>query len=263
MLKKYLKIYRVFINNSISYLAQYRKDAWMNLILNFLWLGMIFTIIEVIFGQTNSIADWSKPEVYFLAIIWVLSDELFILFFGKNLEMISNIITEGRLDWLLTKPANKLFLISTYRLNIQAFYRFVIEFFILLWLVWHFDFTISIFHIILVIPLIAMGILINYSFLLILNTLSFWFFRIDNINYLYYSLSTVGKYPLSVLPKTVRVLVFTIIPIAFQAYVPVATLTGRFPWYLILYAFIFAIILFIIAIKFWSFALKRYSSASS
>ena len=261
-MKKYFKIYRVFINNSISYLAQYRKDAWMNLILNFLWLGMVFIIIEVIFSQTNSIAGWGKYEVYFLTIIWVLVDELYILFF-KSVEMIPNMVTEGKLDLLLTKPVNKLFLISTYKINIQAFYHLILESLILIWLVWHFDFAMSFYHILLVIPLIGVGVMVNYSFLLILNTLSFWFFRIDNINELFFSLSLIGKYPISVLPKTLKIAMFTIIPIAFQAYVPVATLTGRWPWYLILYAFIFNIVLFMVAVKFWNFAVKRYSSASS
>lgn len=262
-MKKYLKIYRVFINNSISYLVQYRKDAWMNLILNFLWLGMVFTIIEVIFGQTNSIVGWNREEVYFLTIIWVLMDELFLLFFGGNLERIPNIVTEGKLDIILTRPVNKLFFISTNMVSIRAFYRFSFELLILIWLVWRFDFAISNYHVFLTIVLIFVGLIINYSFLLILNTLSFWFFRIDNVNQLYSSLNIVGKYPLSVVPKTIKVMLFTIIPIAFQAYVPVATLTGRSSWFLILYAFVFSIALFIIAVLFWKFALKRYSSASS
>ncbi|NQV00045.1 MAG: ABC-2 family transporter protein [Parcubacteria group bacterium] len=262
-MKKYLKIYRVFINNSISYLAQYRKDTWMNFALNFLWLGMVFVMIEVIFSQTNSIAGWDKYEVYFLTIIWIIVDELYILFFGKNIEMIPSIVTEGKLDWLLTKPANKLFLISAHKITIQALYHLILESFVLVWLVWNFDFAISIYHILLIIPLMAVGVMITYSSLLILNTLSFWFFRIDNINELFYSLNRVGRFPISFLPKTLKVVMFTVIPIAFQAYVPVATLTGRWPWYGILYAFVFTIVLFIAAVKFWNFAVKRYSSASS
>lgn len=263
MLKKYLKIYRVFINNSVSYLAQYRKDTWMAFVLNLLWLGMIFTILEIIFGQTNDIIGWSKAEVYFLTIIWAMADEIFILLFADNIMILPNIVTEGKLDWVLTKPVNKLFLISMHRLNIRAFYLLLTEILILFWLVWHFDFAASIYHVILAIILILTGIMVNYSFLLMLNTLSFWFFRIDNVNQLYFSLNIVGKYPLTVVPKTIKIILFTAIPIAYQAYVPVATLTGRLPWYLVVYSLMFSMFVFIISILFWRFAVKRYSSASS
>jgi ABC-2 type transport system permease protein len=262
-MKKYLKVYRVFLNNSISYISQYRKDTWIKIFLNVLWLLTIFITIEVIFGQTKEILGWNKEEVYLLTVVWIIVDETYLFLFGASLEKIPDLITRGDLDFYLIKPINTLFLASTKLILVRSVYRLAIEFIILAWLIWQFDFALSFLHMFLALILAIVGIMVNYSMFLIANTLSFWFYRIENINYLIESVSDFGRFPISILPRTIKIIILTIIPIAFQAYIPVATLTGRWPWYLILYAFIFAIILFIVAGKFWSFAIKRYSSASS
>jgi len=57
--------------------------------------------------------------------------------------------------------------------------------------------------------------------------LSFWFYRIENINYLIESISDFGRFPISILPRTIKIIILTIIPVAFQAYIPIVTLTGR------------------------------------
>lgn len=263
MLKKYFKIYRVFLNNSISYEAQYRKDTIIKFIVNLLWVGMMFVTIEIIYAHTNSIIGWSKADVYLMTVLWIIADELYVTLFGSNLTNIPNKITEGELDIYLTKPANALFLISGKILQLRGFMRFLSQIPILIWLIWRFEFTVSFISIILCACLVLVAVWIDYSRVLIANTFSFWFYRIDNINQLIGNLSGLGKYPLSVWPKTVKIIFLTAIPVAFSGFVPVATLTGRWPWYGIAYAFLFAILLFFIAVKFWNFALKRYSSASS
>ena len=226
-MRKYLKIYKVFVNNSISYLSQYRKDTWVRIFLNILWLLTLFITIEVIFGQTKEILGWNKEEIYLLTVIWIIVDETYLLFFGGNLEIISNLITHGDLDYYLTKPINTLFLVSTKLVLIRAFYRLVIELVILIWLIWNFDFALSFWQVFLALVLVIFGVIVNYSMFLIANTLSFWFYRIENINYLIESISDFGRFPISILPRTIKIIILTIIPVAFQAYIPIVTLTGR------------------------------------
>ena len=57
-MKKYLKTYKVMLENSVSYEIQYRKNAWIKLMTNFLWLGMILLTIEIIFTYTPSLSGW-------------------------------------------------------------------------------------------------------------------------------------------------------------------------------------------------------------
>ena len=263
MLKKYFKIYRVFFNNAVSYEAQYRRDTLIKFVVNLLWIGMMFITIEVIFAHTNDIIGWTKAEVYLMTVLWIIADELYVALFGTNLENLPNRITDGDLDVYLTKPMNALFAVSCRTVLIRGVMRFFTQIPILIWLIWRFDFAVSFVSIILCTLLVAVAIWVDYSRVLIANTLSFWFHRIDNVNQLIGSLSALGKYPLSVWPRTVKIIFLTAVPIAFSGFIPVATLVGRWPWYGVLYAFVFAALLFLMAVKFWNLALKSYSSASS
>jgi len=249
--------------NSFSYEAQYRGDTWIKMFFNIIWLASMFLTVEVVFRHTSALAGWDKGEIYLMTLFWILADELAMMIFGANLPQLPDTITDGKLDIYLTKPMSALFAISTKIFLVRSLYRFIMEIIILAAVIWKFDFAFNLLYVFFSILLGLAGIFVLYSFTLMLNTLAFWLHRIDNVNVAISVLTSLGKYPVEVLPRTMRILAFTAIPIAFTAYIPVAALTGRSSWHGILYALVFAGLFFWGAVKFWNFALKRYSSASS
>jgi ABC-2 type transport system permease protein len=262
-MRKYFRIYACFIKNSFSYETQQRADTLIKLLVNFLWIGLLFLTIQIFFTYTTGFNGWTKEQVYLMTTFFILADELFIFLFRENFYTFSSMIVEGELDVHLTKPVNTLFLITTRRLLFRAFYRFLIQIIILFWLGWHFNFAANPFLIFATAIMMVMGVLINYSFSTIINTFSFWLARIENVNEALGVFGSIGRYPIDVFPRIMRTLTLTILPIAFSAYVPVATLVGRWPVLAMLYTVLFGILLFMIALVFWNFAVKRYSSASS
>lgn len=262
-MKKYIAIYKILLSQAVSYEAHYRRDTWLQLGTNILWVGMIFTIIEIIFRQTPTLLGWEKHDVYLLSVIWIIVDEIYTMAFKRNLWNIPRFVTEGMLDPYLTHPVSALFLLSTRVFLIRAFYRLLIQLGILGWLIWRFDFAVSGWRTLLVIPLMICAVVVNYSITLMLNTGSFWLYRIDKVNDLWESATTIGRYPLSVLPKTVKILTLTFLPVAFLSYIPTSTLLGRWPGYGVAYALSFTLLIFSLAVIFWNYAVKRYSSASS
>lgn len=262
-MKKYIRIYKCFLNNAISYLAAYRRDTWISLFLTLLWIGMMYLVIEILFQYTSSLGSWNKGEVYLLTTLWIIVDEVNIMFFGANLQNIPDKVTEGDLDFYLTKPAPTLFLISVEYIHLRAFYRLVPEIALLIFL-WN-SFAIPFFWLnflaTLVLIIFALGVL--YAVSLIINTFSFWFYRIDNSNSAWFVFHNLGRFPIDILPKTIRVILLTVIPIAYTAYFPTLALTGKLAWYHVLWTGLFSCILICIAYRFWKYALRSYSSASS
>ena len=262
-LVKYLRIYRVFINNAFSYEAQYRTDTWIKLLTNFLWIGLLFVTVEILYTYTPSIAGWTKPQLYLLTVFWILVDELYRGLFGSSLLQLPDLVTDGTLDNILVKPVSSLFMVSCKNILTRALYRFVVQLAILAWLAYHFDFAVSLASIPVAIVLVALGLTINFSFALAANTLSFWFLRIENINEALEAMHDTGRYPIDIFPRVGKILALTFIPVAFGAYLPAAELTGHLPWYVLGYATLMAALFLAAAISFWNFALRRYSSASS
>jgi ABC-2 type transport system permease protein len=106
------------------------------------------------------------------------------------------------------------------------------------------------------------GMIIYVSIKIFVNTINFWWQKMDNLFHLMYTIFEVGKYPLTIFPGFVRVLMFTLVPVAFAAYVPVNILTGRAD--MLTYALmpIVTILTMVVTRTFWNISLNKYSSAS-
>lgn len=260
---KYFRIYKVFLENALSYETQYRADTWLRLIVNVIWVGVLFALIEVIFTHTGTIAGWEKSEVYLMTVLWIIVDEIFTMTCKRGVAMLPDTITDGELDLYLIKPVSTLFLVSTKYFLMRAFYRLLIQLGVLGWLILQYDFAFNSLRIFMTFFMVLLAVLLSYSIQLILNTASFWFERITNINDAWDATRDLGRYPINVLPKTLKIITLTAIPIAFTAYVPVSVLTGKWSTLGLLASVGVTVFFFLSAISFWHFAIKRYSSASS
>jgi len=224
---------------------------------------MLYILVDVLFRYTNVIAGWTRPEVFFLMNIFILSQQIFLFFFRDNIYQIPNIITDGKLDSYLVTPANTIFMLVTKQISLRATGRIITQTFLLGWLLFHYNLTISIGNGFILFFLIILGIIIQLAHGLIMNTLSFWWLRIDNINEAWFNFGQTAKYPLTVLPKTLRVLTYTIIPIAYQNFIPVGVGLGKLDFGFIGLTITYTIFLSFLAGQFWNFGLRRYTSASS
>jgi len=87
--------------------------------------------------------------------------------------------------------------------------------------------------------------------------------KIDNITELFYAFYETGRYPVTIYRGVVRALLTFIIPIAFVTTFPATALLGRLDQSTAWTGVIFAIVFFIASNRFWNFAIRHYSSASS
>ncbi len=72
-----------------------------------------------------------------------------------------------------------------------------------------------------------------------------------------------GRWPVGIYPLWLRFGVTFLVPIAFAVTVPAEALTSRLNWGTLLFAFVFAGVLFAATRWFWRFGLKRYTGASA
>ncbi len=261
--KRYWKVYKIFFKNSVSYISQFKAESFIRIFLNIAWILSLFLTIEIIFGQTQKLGGWQKPEVYILMLFWLIADEVWGFFVGANLANLSQLVRTGEMDFHLIKPVSPLFVISTKFIQIRSLPRFLTEIILLIVVIKKFNIAITFFSAINATFLLIGSMFILYAFEILVNSLSFWLIKIDALEDLYGTFFQFGKFPMEVFPKTVRIIFLSAIPIAFIAYVPAAAMLGKWPWYGTIYVFAFAAFSLFCAFKFWNFALKRYSSASS
>ena len=110
----------------------------------------------------------------------------------------------------------------------------------------------------------AAAILVHYSLMFLMATISFWTVRAQGLVMAYYNLFSIARIPDAAFRGSTRVLFTLAIPMLLVANVPVKVLTAK----LASPAEIFLLIsmslgCFLLSTLVWSVALRRYSSASS
>jgi ABC-2 type transport system permease protein len=73
----------------------------------------------------------------------------------------------------------------------------------------------------------------------------------------------IAKYPTDIFGKPFKIILSYVLPISFIATFPAKSLLGILSWQNIIFSLFFTATLLFFSLKFWNFALRRYSSASS
>lgn len=113
-----------------------------------------------------------------------------------------------------------------------------------------------------VIPLFF-GLVILYSLWFMLGATSIWFVKIYNVTEVLRGLLEAGRYPIVAYPTAYRFFFTFVVPVTFLTTVPAEVMLGQIQFTWLIGAAVLAIVLFWVSTKFWRFALRFYTSASS
>ena len=110
---------------------------------------------------------------------------------------------------------------------------------------------------------VTCSICILYSLWFFISTTTIWFVKTWNATEVLRSFLYVGRFPLNSFSFSLRIFFSVFIPIAFITTIPSEVFLGLSHSWKILLEITVALIFLITSRKFWLFALKFYSSASS
>ena len=113
------------------------------------------------------------------------------------------------------------------------------------------------------IPALFFGLVILYSLWFMLGATSIWFVKIYNVTEVLRGLLEAGRFPMVAYPAAFRIFFTFVVPVAFLTTVPAEAMLGRSQVTWVIGAGILALVLFFISSRFWRFALRYYTSASS
>jgi ABC-2 type transport system permease protein len=240
----------------------YRTDAFINVLLNLFWLGWELLSLSIIFNSTSTLGGWGPPALIALLGVFRLMHMFMSAIIWPATEKFNTGVRDGTLDYTLLQPVNSLFLISFQR--------------VVLWRVW--DLILSTvlivigisqsggttwLHVLAFILLVAGGAAILYSLWVVLIAITFWFVKFDNNVTILQALLDTGRYPSTVYPVWLRMLVTFVVPIAVATTVPLQALRGELAvWQILLFLGVSLACVFV-ASRVWRAGLRRYSGASS
>jgi ABC-2 type transport system permease protein len=232
------------------------------------WMFSLVVFLEIIFRNTNSVAGWTKPEMFVLFGTYSLLRGISNTLFYNNLSQIPLYVRKGEMDYILTKPVNSQFFVSLRYVSLDDLGQSLAAVFVIGygWLQLP-SLTPSPLALLDFALLLVCGLILFYSLNMLLMTLSFWLVRLDNLMVLADTVFQVARQPVDifrVFGLVPRFILTYIVPLAFLAGVPVRALFHRdaaIPT--LLTAMALAGLFFTFSVLFWNHATRSYSSASS
>ena len=258
-----LKLLSAFLKVNIQMALAYRADTVVNILLNIMWLGWELLSLNIIFSNTTTLGGWGLGELIALLGVFRLVNTLMIALIWPNTEKFNQSIRDGSMDYTILQPVNSMFLVTFSRITVWRIWDLVLAvILIVVGINMAGDITTPP-NILTFILLAITGTLIIYSLWIVLIALTFWFTKFDNNVTILQALLDAGRYPSTVYPVWLRVIVTFVIPIAVATTIPLQALRGELePGRILLFIGV-SIISFWVATKVWKLGLKRYSGASS
>ena len=262
-LRKYLKVYTKFLHTSLASELEYKANILIDLITAiFSLIGSIF-LLSIFFQNNGNIGGWGFEQALIIQGIYTILNGITNTWFNPNLTEIVKHIREGTLDFVLLKPIDSQFFISLKKLTPSGFLEIILGICLLLYCIRINQIILNLRFITLSMITLICSICILYSLWFFISTTTIWFVKTWNATEVLRSFLYVGRFPLNSFSFSLRIFFSVFIPIAFITTIPSEVFLGIYQLWKIFLEIIVAIVFLVTSRKFWLFALKFYSSASS
>lgn len=260
--KKYLYLLKAFIRASFIADLEFRFNFILKILIDTLWYGAQVFTFEVLYIHTPTIGHWSLAQTrVFLGVLFTV-DAIYMIFLHDNLDQFTNKVVKGDLDLLLVKPVPSQFMISFQKIALAHIGNFVIA---ASWLIWSFTRLpeVSWIKFLWLVVMIPNGVLIYYSFRFIFASTAVILVRSENLQFLWYNFIKLGYRPDSIYFPWLKFIILSVIPVGVIASVPARTILDPPNFGLIAWALFLGPFSIYLSTKYWKYALKHYTSASS
>lgn len=266
-LRRYLGLLGVQMRTSATLAMQYRLDFLFKGLMSVFWLAVTLVPLMVVFSQRDQVAGWTWPEAlvvlgWFSLLKAVLEGSV-----TPSLTAVVEGVRSGALDFVLLKPADAQFLVSTSRFEPWKLVDLAGSLAILAYAFSKLGRWPQAADLLRALVLLVVAVLLLYSIWILVVSASFWVVRVDNLSYLFGSIFDAGRWPISVFDRVLRgalKFVFTFVfPLALMTTYPAEALLGK------LTSGHFALVLAggigfaAVARAVWKRAIRFYTSASS
>jgi ABC-2 type transport system permease protein len=265
VLRRYIDIYSIMLRNSLIRELSFKANFLLWMLVEVLWFVGQIVFFSIIFANVDRIGDWTKWEVVLLIGTHQMISQLFQAFFFVNVANIPELVRTGKLDSLLVLPIDSQFAVSTKQFGLDSIVNAAVGGMVVGVSLSKLGIIPTPMSILLYLIALCFGVAVHYSIMLSLAAVSFWIVRAQGLVYGYFNFLNIARYPDSIFPRLFKFIFSWIVPVVVVSNVPARLLAKSFdqPFGLMSKLVIASMVIFCLSRAFWSFALKRYSSASS
>jgi len=261
---RYFTIYNALWKNSVSREMSFKSNFLLWIIVEMLWFGLQLSFIGVLYLHTDRIGTWTKWQVVMLIGASHFIQQLFQAFFLINCANLSELVRSGKLDFLLLLPVNTRFVVSLRQVDLGAFVNAASALAVIGYAARRMHFVPTLAHASGFLALCLFGIVIHYSLMFLLASISFWTVRAQGIVWGYYNLFQIARLPDEAFQGLFKAFFTFALPMLLVSNVPVRLLVDKLSspkplvWLLVM-----SLACFAVSEWGWRASVRRYTSASS
>ncbi len=261
---RYLKLYAALWKNSLIREMGFKSNFLLWIVVELLWFTMQLAFIAVIYQHTERIVDWTKWQVVLLMGASHFIQQMFTGLFLNNCVQLSEHIRTGRMDFFLLLPINPRFLVSLRHVDFGAFVNALSAIAVMLYAGGQLGLSPTVAQTAGFLMLCVCGMLIHYSLMFLLSSISFWTVKAQGIVWGYYNLFNLARLPDSAFRGVFKAFFTFALPMLLVANVPARLILDKLtsPLDMLLLVAMSGVLLVLSEFG-WRFSLRRYTSASS
>lgn len=241
---------------------EFRLNFFISTTLYFLWAGIGFLTIFIIYGKVDSIAGWTQSEALLLLLVFNTMNAVYKTLFHRNINGLVDHVRQGTLDFLLTKPMNLRFVLSLRHIKFDQLPRLFVFLVGIIYFAPQINASLSISDWIAGGTLMLTGLIGMQSLTFIIMCYVFWRPRIWNLFAIIGETLNLAQYPSDIYRGTVHIIV-AVLPIAVYSTIPTMFLLGRGSPNMYFEAMFISFAFFILSVIILRLGVRRYESASS
>ena len=226
-------------------------------ILRFIFfVSFLFFLVK---GAGN-LAGYNSTQAIFFFLTYMVIDTT-AQFFFREVYKFRNYVVTGDFDLILTKPMSSLFRVLMGGADVIDLFTIPP---ILAAVVYVGNLlTPTPQEVLIYILLVLTGLLITAAFHIIVISFGIITLEVDHTIMIYRDITSMGRFPVDIYKEPLKGVLTYFIPVAIMMSLPAKAFMGLATYQAILTALLLAVIFMLISKRFWNFALKKYTSASS
>jgi viologen exporter family transport system permease protein len=259
---RYLRLLGVFARVELQFALQYRANLVLDLFEELVIVLSSLLAVLVLFSHTGVINGWTEGQMIVLLGVYYLIQGVQAVIFEVSFERFMEQVRLGTLDFILIKPVNSQFMVSTRYLQLTQLGQMIGLALVGVGMA-QLGQTVGLGEIVSFVVTLVCGVSLVYCLVLVLSTLAFWFVRVENLLAIYWSFLDAGRFPVDVYPGWLRVTLSTVVPIGIAVTVPAQAVAGRLDALGLAAMLVGTVVVWVFASWFWRFGLRNYTGASA
>lgn len=261
---RYFSIYAALWKTSVTREMSFKGNFILWIIVELLWFGLQLSFVGVVFRQTQTIGTWSMWQVVLLTGASNFIQQIYQAFFLVNCTNLSELVRTGKMDFLLLLPVNTRFVVSTRQVDISSFANAAFALCVMAFAAHQLHLHPTWMELLGFSALCVVGLVVHYSLMFMLASVSFWTVRAQGIVWGYYNLFNIARLPDEAFHGAFKAVFTFALPVLLVSNVPVRVLADKLtsPWSCLVLLGL-GLVWAVISHWFWRLSLRHYTSAST